>query len=108
MLKVNKEYASKAIRFLKIGNLFPYWVTYIESKKQNTRYVEHHEFKHWSDKDEITEVFGQTRFTLFLRCETEINPNDLISNIFREYLYLLKQGKKNEAESFVKKSLKKK
>ena len=106
MLDINKEYASKALRFLKIANLLPCWVVYIESKQYNNRYVEHHQERHWSNKSIISNIFGQTKFTSFLRENFNIRTKDNFSvyELFFDFLNLLNLNKKVEAEEFVRES----
>lgn len=106
MLDINKEYASKALRFLKIANLLPCWVVYIESKQHNIRYDEHHQKKHWSNKSIISNIFGQTKFTSFLRENFNIKTKDNFSvyELFIEFLNLLEENKKIEAEKLVRES----
>lgn len=104
MLDINKECASKVLRFLKIANLLPCWVEYIESKRYNTRYIEHHYERHWSNKKKLIDVFGHTNFTSFLRINYGIKTKDnfYAYEIFTEFLNLLEKNKKIEAENFVK------
>ena len=105
MTRPNKTYQKEAIRFLKAANILPYWITYIESKEHNNHYEEHHERRHWSDKIEECNIFGETQFTDYLTnvCNIKVGHFDLCCytyQVFEEYLRLLKHNGEEEARKF--------
>ena len=55
-----------ALKFLKELGLFVIWKEYIISDMHTSR-ATYEPHKHWSDKSELHQVFGQTLFTRFLR-----------------------------------------
>ena len=55
-----------ALRFLKETKLLPYWKEYLDSSMHKNR--DNYDSKiHWADKEYIVDIFGQSRFTDFLR-----------------------------------------
>ena len=55
-----------ALRFLKETKLLPYWKEYLDSSMHKNR--DKYDSKvHWADKKYIVDIFGQSKFTDFLR-----------------------------------------
>lgn len=107
-LRVNIDFARKTLYFLHIANLVGLWIKYIEDKKANNRWYEHHFERHWSDKRQLSDVLGETSFTRFVKVHNICVEDDAVYNIFIDYNQLIKQGRTEEAKSLVKRKIFKK
>ncbi len=54
-----------ALKFLKTYGLYKYWVKYLASST-HTKRSSYDPKIHWADKEDIVDIFGQTKFTAFL------------------------------------------
>ena len=75
-----------ALRFLKETKLLPYWKEYLDSPIHKNR-AKYDSKIHWADKKDIVDVFGETKFTNFLRQKGIIFKHEARSfQIFASFL----------------------
>ena len=75
-----------ALRFLKETKLLPYWKEYLDSSMHKNR-DRYNSKIHWADKECIVDVFGQSKFTDFLKQKGIIFKHEARSfQIFANFL----------------------
>jgi len=108
LLRVNVEFARRTLYFLHVANLVGLWIKYIEDKKANHRWYEHHFERHWSDKYKLSDVLGETSFTSFVTRHGICVESDAVYNIFINFNQLVGLGETEAAKSLVKRKIFKK
>lgn len=106
-LKINREYMRLAIRFLNDLGLLKAWGDYIEDRKENPRFEEHHRSRHWSNKEKLRSVFGETKFTEYLEVHHNIafKSYQCAYEVFETYCKLLNREGYDKARKYAKSQL---
>lgn len=100
--KINKENLRLVMRFLKTANLWLTWLEYVDSVDYILPYKRMG--YHWTEWNEVGEVFGHCSFTNFLRRRGIVlrsgRPN--VAETFRAYIRLVKSSNFETAFHYAK------
>ena len=88
------------LRFLKETNLLPYWMEYLDSSMHKNR-DKYNSKIHWADTKHIVDVFGETKFTDFLKQKgIRFKPHVCSYQIFANFLRVFYPNEYVDSDDF--------